>query len=135
MGGRRDSRELLGGVDLLASTVEVGVAHAVRVVVAAVGVAVTGVAVVGVGAAAVGGGADVELVVLASVGSEGIRVSVGLPISSSVRKARSLSCLPRGFDLPDIDLGAASTVAADTSLVVAVGRLPALNVALCSRVC
>jgi hypothetical protein len=79
----KNSRELLGGVDLLAGAVEVGVAHAVRVVVAAVGVAVTSVAVVRVGAAAVGVGADVEVVVLAGVGREGVRVRVGLPISPS----------------------------------------------------
>lgn len=77
----RDDGELLAGVDLKALAVKVGVPHAVRVVVAAVGVAATGEAVLRVGAAASVGLADVVLVVLASVGGEGVGIRVGLPVS------------------------------------------------------
>lgn len=102
-------RELLGGVDDLAGAVEVGVAHAVWVVVTAVGVAVTSEAVLGVGTAAVWSSADVEIVVLTSVGgqSEGVRVG-----------------------LPDIDLSTAGTALSDTSVLITLRRLPALKVGL-----
>ena len=76
-------RELLAGIDGLALAVEVGVAHAVRVVVATVGVAKTGEAVLGVGTAAGIPLADVVLVVLARVRREGERVCVGLPVCST----------------------------------------------------
>lgn len=75
-GGLFDLRELLAGIDCQTLAVEVGVAHAVRVVIAAVGVAETGEAIFGVGSATIVGLADVVLVVLASVGSEGKGVSV-----------------------------------------------------------
>lgn len=64
-------RELLVGVDSLAEAVEVRVAHPVRVVVAPVSVAEAGEPVVGVGPTAVVRLADVILVVLAGVGSQG----------------------------------------------------------------
>ena len=76
----RNDGELLAGVDLKALAVKVGVAHAVRVVVATVGVAASGEAVLRVGAAARVGLADVVLVVLAGVGGEGVGVRVGLPV-------------------------------------------------------
>lgn len=111
-----DSRELLGGVDGEASTVEVLVAHAVRVVVAAVGIAVTGVAVLRVGATAASIDAilaDVVGVVagLAAVGGQGEGIGVGLP---------------------DVDLGAARTLKTDTRVVVVGVGLPALVVGLFS---
>ena len=84
MGGGRwpgeNVRELAGRVDSLALAVEVGVAHAVGVVVTAVGVALAGEAVVGVGSAAVLVFADVVRVLLACVRREGEGVGVGLPI-------------------------------------------------------
>ena len=110
--GRRrgNSREGLAGVDGLALAVEVGVAEAVRVVVAAVGVAVAGEPVVRVGATALVLNADVVFVaVVAGVGGEGEGVRVGLP---------------------DVDLGTAGAHATDTGTVVGVRGLPALNVAL-----
>ena len=76
-----DDGKLLAGVDLEALAVEVVVAHAVGVVVAAVGVAVTGEAVLRVGTAASIRLANVILVVLASVGGEGVGIRVGLPAS------------------------------------------------------
>ena len=78
-------REFLAGVEGLALSVEVGVAHTVGVVVAAIGVTVTGEAVVGVSAAAATGLADVVGVVLARVRSEGERVGVRFPSYSVSR--------------------------------------------------
>lgn len=75
----RDSRELLAGVDRHALAVEIGVAQAVRVVVAAVGVAIAREAVVRVCAAAARRLADVVLVVLARVRREGKSMGVGFP--------------------------------------------------------
>jgi hypothetical protein len=78
-GGGENIRELLGGVNRLALAVEVGVAHAVGVVVAAVGVTLAGEAVVRVGTATVVGLADVVRVLRARVRSKGKSVRVGLP--------------------------------------------------------
>lgn len=100
-------REDGAGVNSLAGTVEVLIADAEGVVVAAVGVAETSEAVLGVGATAVGGLADVVLVVLAGVGGEGEGVRVGLP---------------------DVNLGAAGSAVADTGAVVSVRGLPAVVV-------
>lgn len=72
-------REYLAGVDSQALAVEVGVAHAVRVVVTAVGVTLAGEAVLGVGSAAVVSLADVVAVLGAGVRGEGKGVRVGLP--------------------------------------------------------
>lgn len=69
-------RELLGGVDNLAGAVEVGVAHAVWVIVATVGIAESGEAVLRVGTSAVIRLADVVLVVLTWVRSQGEGVRV-----------------------------------------------------------
>lgn len=107
-------RELLAGIDGLALAVEVGVAHAVRVVVAAVGVTVTGEALGGVSATAVGVLADVVVIVLASVGSESERVGVGFP---------------------DVDLCAASTVRANTGIRIVGGGDPIFNVGLSTKYC
>jgi hypothetical protein len=107
-----DIRERSRGIDLLALAIEVNVAHAVRVVVAAVGVAETGVALLGVGTTAALTDtilADVVLVVLAGVGGQGKGVLVGLP---------------------DVNLGAARAELANTSRVITGGRLPALVVGL-----
>jgi hypothetical protein len=112
--GVENSRELLGGVDDEAGTVEVLVAHAVRVVVAAVGIAVAGVAVLRVGTAAASTNAILADVVgvlagLAAVGGQGEGIGVGLP---------------------DVDLGAARTLKTNTGvLIVRVGG-PALVVGL-----
>lgn len=102
-------RELLGGVELLVLAVEVGVAHAERVVVAAVGVAVAGEAVLRVGTTATVGLADVVVVVLARVRRESKSVGVGLP---------------------DVDLGAATAVWTDTGVGVVGRRCPAVEVGL-----
>ena len=77
-------REGLSGVDGLALAVEVGVAQPVRVVVAAVCIATTVETVLGVGTTAGVVLADVVVVILAGVRSEGVRVGVGLPISSGL---------------------------------------------------
>lgn len=74
-------RKFLAGVEGLALAVEFRVAHAVRVVIAAVSIAVTGEAVVRVSAAAVLPLADVIGVVLARVGGKGERVGVRFPRS------------------------------------------------------
>ena len=83
-------RELPAGVDGLALAVEVGVAHAVGVVVAAVGIALASEAIIRVSTTAVGASADVVVVVRAGVGSEGKGVGVGLPggVDGSVNGAR-----------------------------------------------
>ncbi len=82
LGGKtgRDSRELAAGVEGLALAIEIWVAHAVGVVVAAVGVAVASEAVVRVCATAARGLADVVLVVLARVGGEREGMRVRLPV-------------------------------------------------------
>lgn len=104
-------RELLGGIDLLALAVEVGLAQAVGVVVAAIGITIASKAILGVGATTVGGCADVVGVVLARMWckSEGMRVG-----------------------LPDIDLSAASALVANASVGVRGGGNPSLVVALLS---
>lgn len=105
-----DNGEGLAGVESLALAVEVGVAHAVGVVVAAVGVAAAGVAVLGVGAAALVVVTAHVVVVeadLAGVGGQGEGVGVGLP---------------------DIDLSTASTEGTDTGAGVGGRGLPAFVV-------
>lgn len=72
-------RELAVRVDGLALAVEVGVAHAVGIVVTAVGIAETSKTVIGVGTSAGVTLADVVVVVGARMRSEGKGVSVGLP--------------------------------------------------------
>lgn len=89
-------RELLGGVDDLAGTVEVSVAHAVWVVVAAVGIAAASKAVVGVGSSTVVPLTDVVLVVLTWVRSKGEGVRVGLPVRRQL--ALEFLCLFRRGD-------------------------------------
>lgn len=104
-----DLRELLSGVDSLARSVEVLVAHTVRVVVTTVGVTAAAIAILGVCTATRGSLADVVVVVLARVGSQGESLLVGLP---------------------DVNLSAASTEVAEARVLVRGGRLPALNVTL-----
>lgn len=104
-----DDSELLAGVKGLASTVEVVVAHAVRVVITTVGVTLASESVVGVSTTALVSLADMVFVVSARVRgeSEGVRVR-----------------------LPDIDLSTTGTVRANTGVRVVGGRLPSLNVGL-----
>ena len=78
--GGNDLRELLAGVDNLADTIEVGVTHAVGVIIATVGVAETVEAFLGVGTTAGVVLADVVVIVLARVGGKSEGVGVGLPI-------------------------------------------------------
>lgn len=75
-------RELGLGVEDLAGTVKVMVAHTVGVVVTAVGIALSGETVFGVGTTAVVGLADVVLVGAARVRGQSERVSVGLPVKT-----------------------------------------------------
>lgn len=76
-----NSRELLACIDGEATlAVEIGVAHAVGVVVASVGVALSGEAVLRVGTTAVVGLTDVVLVLSARVRGEREGVGVGLPV-------------------------------------------------------
>jgi hypothetical protein len=104
-------RELLGGIDLLALAVEVGLTQAVGVIIAAIGITIASKAILGVGATTVGGCADVVGVILARMWCESEGMGVGLP---------------------DIDLSAASALVTNASVGVGGGGNPSFVVALLS---
>jgi len=106
-----DDSNLLGGVDseLGSGTVEGLVALAVGVEVATIGVTSSAIAVVGVGSTA--------RVTFASVLGE---------LSARVRSVGSGD----GVGLPDVHLRAACTQFTDTTIDIALGRLPAIRVGL-----
>jgi hypothetical protein len=104
-----DNGELAAGVDSHTLAVEGLVAHTPRVEVAAIRITSTSIAGIGVGTTAVIAIAPGLLRSIAGVRGDGSTLRVGLP---------------------DVHLGTARAIATNTSVLVVVGRLPALNVGL-----
>ncbi len=126
-----DSRKLLVCVERLAQAVEVGVTHAVGVVVAAVGVTIASEAVVGVCSTTASRLADVVLVVLARVRRKGKCICVGFPWGVMLATAlHHVGSTAPVLCLPHVNLSTASPQRPDSCVHVVGRRLPALDVGL-----